>query len=155
MRRHALLPWIPLLILIGLLCGCDTENLVEPTLYDEDDVDVVVTNRDVPIEIEFSLAASSSASIAVYEPSGKLVRDLAKGMFAAGVHTVQWDYTDDDNHSVDDGIYLLAVYIGGIASLSGEHVYKTGGGDDPVETEPVVPKTNSSSHMVLVIELKS
>ncbi|MFO7654948.1 MAG: S8 family serine peptidase [Candidatus Krumholzibacteriia bacterium] len=59
--------------------------------------------------VAFSLAKQGVVRVAVYDVAGRLVRELAAGLHAAGTHELQWDGTDDAGRSVRSGVYLVSM----------------------------------------------
>jgi hypothetical protein len=57
-------------------------------------------------------AGASAVDIAVYDLSGRLVRQLASGEREAGAHSVEWDLRDDSGDGVPAGIYFYRVVVG-------------------------------------------
>jgi hypothetical protein len=66
-------------------------------------------------EIRFSLAAPGSASLAVYDVSGRRVRTLVTGEAPAGPQRVRWDATDERGDRVAAGVYYLRLAAAGKA----------------------------------------
>ena len=56
--------------------------------------------------LSFSLAAPRSGSLEVFDASGRLVRTLASGSFAAGEHAPPWDGRDRDGRALPNGVYF-------------------------------------------------
>ncbi|MCC7141301.1 MAG: S8 family serine peptidase [Candidatus Eisenbacteria bacterium] len=56
--------------------------------------------------IRYRLAASSPATITIYDASGRQVRSLVNGVQAAGEHATVWDGRDDNGRPVASGVYL-------------------------------------------------
>ncbi|MFN0150176.1 MAG: FlgD immunoglobulin-like domain containing protein [bacterium] len=52
-------------------------------------------------------ASGAAIDLSVYDVSGRRVRALASGVYAAGVRTLQWDGQDDAGRSVAAGLYFL------------------------------------------------
>lgn len=58
--------------------------------------------------IDFSLSVSTSVSIKIYDVTGRCVKTISNGeMFDAGVHSVDWNGTDDHGNGVCSGVYLV------------------------------------------------
>jgi Zn-dependent metalloprotease len=57
-------------------------------------------------DIRFRLAQEGTVSLAVYDGTGRRVRNLASGSLNAGDHNVRWDGTDDSGRAVAAGIYF-------------------------------------------------
>ncbi len=62
--------------------------------------------------IDLSLAEEASVELGVYDVRGALVRSLARGRFAAGLHTVVWDGRDDTGRASPQGIYFIRMATG-------------------------------------------
>jgi len=59
--------------------------------------------------VEFTLAETGFAELAVYDVTGRLVRHLAAGSFGAGSHEFVWNGCDDTGEKVASGVYLVQV----------------------------------------------
>ena len=57
-------------------------------------------------EIEFGLPRTQAVSLDVYSVEGRLVANLARGMYPGGYHTVVWDGTDVRSAEVAGGVYF-------------------------------------------------
>ena len=55
--------------------------------------------------IDFALAKAGPVRIAIYDPSGRLVRELIAATLPAGPHRVQWDGTDGAGRNAASGVY--------------------------------------------------
>lgn len=75
------------------------------------------------VEIHYELGAGAWAApeIAIYDPTGRLVRTLApgtpgnsgaSGTSGMGERRVTWDGTDDDGRPVEEGVYFYRVRLG-------------------------------------------
>ena len=51
-------------------------------------------------------------SLAVYNASGRKVRDLGSGHQAPGLHRTNWDGTDDLGSPLEGGTYFLQIAVG-------------------------------------------
>jgi hypothetical protein len=60
----------------------------------------------------YSLPSAGSASLAVYDLSGRIVSTLASGEQPAGIHSVVWDGADSSGAPVPDGIYIVRLTAG-------------------------------------------
>jgi hypothetical protein len=60
-------------------------------------------------QIRFSLPEQTDVSVAIYDISGRLVRELVSGAFPAGEHAVVWDGTNASGERVTSGIYLYSL----------------------------------------------
>lgn len=54
----------------------------------------------------FQLPASGSASLAIFDLSGRRVRQLSTGLLAAGPHEANWDGRDEGGAAVASGLYF-------------------------------------------------
>ncbi|MCK5132805.1 MAG: T9SS type A sorting domain-containing protein [Candidatus Sabulitectum sp.] len=62
--------------------------------------------------IPFSLANPGTASIQVFDLSGRTVAMPASGDFAAGQHTVNWDLTGSNGAPIPNGFYSVVITTG-------------------------------------------
>ncbi|MBI1798478.1 MAG: hypothetical protein HYR73_02200 [Candidatus Eisenbacteria bacterium] len=60
----------------------------------------------------FGLARAGRASILLYDVSGRLVRRLADGVYAAGDHVMPWDGRDAQGRAAPAGVYFARVRLG-------------------------------------------
>jgi flagellar hook assembly protein FlgD len=51
-------------------------------------------------------------NIAVYDMSGRLVKDLLNGYQNAGYNSIQWNATNNQGQSVSAGMYICIIKIG-------------------------------------------
>ena len=63
--------------------------------------------------LTFELPSESMATLAVYDITGRKVRELLAGDMQAGRHSVLWDGTDGDGVSVGSGLYFSRLSAGG------------------------------------------
>jgi hypothetical protein len=59
-----------------------------------------------PVSLRFTLPQHAGVSLAIFDLSGRRIRQLAAGTFSAGEHTVSWDLRDEDGRVVAGGLYL-------------------------------------------------
>jgi hypothetical protein len=64
-------------------------------------------------DITFSLAAEGPARLAVFDVSGRRVRELVGGTLAAGPHRERWDGRDGDGRDLGSGVYLVRLDAAG------------------------------------------
>jgi len=64
-------------------------------------------------EVRFRVAETGPVELAVYDPAGRRVRELATGPWPAGEHAVLWDGRDDTGRSVAAGTYVALLRAGG------------------------------------------
>jgi len=62
--------------------------------------------------ISFTLPASGQVSLAVYDITGRTVRELVSGSMPAGAHSVTWDGRDENGTVVSSGVYLSRLVQG-------------------------------------------
>jgi len=63
-------------------------------------------------EIAFALPADGTATLRVYDVTGRLVRTLAEGPMTAGVHRARWDGLDARGRAARSGIYFTKLTAG-------------------------------------------
>ena len=68
-------------------------------------------------EVRFSLPAAAESRLAVFDVTGRRVRELAMGVLATGEHRVVWDGRDDAGRLVGTGSYFLRLETAGTAPL--------------------------------------
>jgi hypothetical protein len=61
--------------------------------------------------LSFSLAAHRPGSLVVFDASGREVRRLGSGSFAAGGHALPWDGRDDVGRALPNGIYFARLHL--------------------------------------------
>ena len=62
--------------------------------------------------ISFELERSGDISLHIYDTSGRLVKTLAKDKYAAGVHDLHWNGTDNSGLEVPSGMYFYKLQAG-------------------------------------------
>ncbi|MFN0151217.1 MAG: FlgD immunoglobulin-like domain containing protein [bacterium] len=62
--------------------------------------------------LRFSVPASGDAQLAIYDVGGRLVRELALGPLAPGVHEATWDGAARDGTPVASGVYFARLTAG-------------------------------------------
>jgi hypothetical protein len=62
--------------------------------------------------IRFDLAQREPVTLRVYDVTGRVVRTLAGGEFAAGSHAVDWDGRDESGSPVQAGLYFCRLDAG-------------------------------------------
>jgi hypothetical protein len=101
--------------------GCPTPSAGVGDWVDWEDYSVV-GDADLPTElwmargpnpareqavVSFGLPRPSAVALAIHDVSGRTVRTLAGGPFAAGRHTAVWNLRDDEGRHVARGMYFL------------------------------------------------
>jgi subtilisin family serine protease len=64
-------------------------------------------------EVDFTLATDGPARLAVFDVSGRCVRELASGTLAAGPHRERWDGHDGEGRDLGSGVYLVRLDVPG------------------------------------------
>ncbi|MEY4070669.1 MAG: hypothetical protein RL721_1283 [Candidatus Eisenbacteria bacterium] len=62
--------------------------------------------------IRFSLPTKRSVEMRVFDVAGRSVKTLAQGPMEPGVHTVQWDGTDEEGRRLSSGVYFYRLNAG-------------------------------------------
>ena len=62
--------------------------------------------------IVYTLPAKERAMLAVYDITGRKVRELLSGILPAGAHTAVWDGRDADGRAVSSGVYTARITTG-------------------------------------------
>ncbi|MEW6684874.1 MAG: FG-GAP-like repeat-containing protein [Candidatus Edwardsbacteria bacterium] len=62
--------------------------------------------------ISYQLSVSRSARLVIYNVAGQLVKTLVSGPQSQGVHTVNWDGTDNKGNRVSAGVYFVSFEAG-------------------------------------------
>ena len=60
----------------------------------------------------YSIPSTTSADLAIYDASGRMVRTLLDGLAQPGVWTADWDGRDDAGELVPSGIYFARLEVG-------------------------------------------
>jgi len=66
-----------------------------------------------PLTLRYALAREAGVTLAVFDPSGRRVRQLVSGSEAAGEHVVVWDLRDERGNPVGAGVYFAELESGG------------------------------------------
>jgi hypothetical protein len=59
--------------------------------------------------IEYSMSREATVHIAIFDASGRRVRDLLRGPAAPGAHAVPWNGRDDHGRAVKSGVYIVRI----------------------------------------------
>jgi hypothetical protein len=65
--------------------------------------------------ISFSSTSDGHADVAVYDPSGRLIRKLLSGTVEAGRYSIPWDGRDEEGREVASGVYFYRVRAPGVS----------------------------------------
>jgi hypothetical protein len=65
--------------------------------------------------LRFGLPHEARVSIQLYDITGRLVRELADGRFAAGEHSLAWDMRDEAGAAVSTGMFFVRLVADGVA----------------------------------------
>ena len=63
--------------------------------------------------LNYALPTAQSARLVIYDATGRAVRTLARGMAAAGYHSVEWNGRDESGRTVPAGVYFARLQTGG------------------------------------------
>ncbi len=63
--------------------------------------------------LRYALPREAGVSLAVYDVAGRTVRQLERGVSAAGQHSVTWDLRNDNGVPVNRGVYFLRLAVEG------------------------------------------
>ena len=55
---------------------------------------------------------ADNVDLAVVDITGRRIRHLGSGVYAAGMHEMVWDGRDDDGRAVQTGAYFIAGQVG-------------------------------------------
>lgn len=61
------------------------------------------------LQISFSLSKETELSLSIFDISGRLVKELQRGVFKAGHHKVSWDLRDQKGELAPSGIYFYVL----------------------------------------------
>ena len=61
------------------------------------------------VVLSFSLSTEQHVAVTLYNTVGQQVRQLINEDLSKGIHNVIWDATDDNNHRLSNGTYLVRV----------------------------------------------
>ena len=64
-------------------------------------------------EIKFALPKDADVEIVLYDARGRVVRELAKGHYNAGYHSVAWDGRDASGNALPAGVYFYRMNVRG------------------------------------------
>lgn len=106
-------------------CGARASNVFDA---DDDDLElggstlasgaaaVIGTPRTDPlsgtVRMGWTLQRSETVELTIMDITGRRVRHLARGVYAAGTHDFAWDGRDDDGRAVRSGAYFVAGRVG-------------------------------------------
>ncbi len=69
--------------------------------------------------IPYDLPSNMPVQLRIYDPTGRLVRQLVKeDMHRPGSHWIEWDGRDMNGHRVGSGAYLCRLDAGGISKTT-------------------------------------
>jgi flagellar hook assembly protein FlgD len=63
----------------------------------------------VSTRLRYFLASEGTATLEVFDVSGRHVRTLADGPVGAGEHFASWDGRDEKGHTVASGVYFARI----------------------------------------------
>jgi hypothetical protein len=59
--------------------------------------------------ISFNIAKPTSASLRIYDASGRVIRTLINGHYNTGTHNLVWNGKDDNDRAVAEGVYFYTL----------------------------------------------
>lgn len=62
--------------------------------------------------LRYTLPSRALVTLSIHDVSGRLIRELAPGMQAAGAHELHWDGRDGDGRAAPTGVYLTRLRAG-------------------------------------------
>jgi len=65
------------------------------------------------IRLAIHMDQTQKVWVRVLDPNGLVVRNIFKGQWTAGDHTMDWDGKDDHGHGLASGTYQVTVQSGG------------------------------------------
>jgi zinc metalloprotease ZmpB len=68
-------------------------------------------------EIRFTLPVRADVVLAIFDPSGRMVRTLQAGELAAGAHTLAWDGRNDLGEPASPGVYFARLQAGRLSRV--------------------------------------
>jgi hypothetical protein len=71
-----------------------------------------ITNVGRRYTLSFNLAIRSFITAHVVDAAGKIVQEISKDYFPAGIHTLSWDGRDKNNRQLPSGTYFLELSTG-------------------------------------------
>lgn len=66
-----------------------------------------------PMNLSYDLGQSSGVVMAIYDPAGRLVRELPLGTQPAGKHAITWDGRNREGRPVSAGVYFVRMLLDG------------------------------------------
>ncbi|MBM3316513.1 MAG: beta-propeller fold lactonase family protein [Candidatus Eisenbacteria bacterium] len=64
-------------------------------------------------ELSYALAEAGEVDLAIFDGSGRKVRQLVAGLRAAGPHRLLWDAADEEMRPLGGGVYFARILAGG------------------------------------------
>jgi uncharacterized repeat protein (TIGR01451 family) len=89
--------------------ACFTIKSFDDYLLDENVFD---PNEGDDLAIRFRLSSNRKADIKVYDVAGHFVKNVENRFFEAGWNTVYWDGTNEREHPVGSGLYIVTIASG-------------------------------------------
>jgi len=67
--------------------------------------------------IQYELPEMLDVSVSIYSPNGRLMREIALGVLAAGLHGFAWDGRDESGNDTASGVYFYELIAGSYRHL--------------------------------------
>jgi FlgD Ig-like domain/Peptidase C13 family len=95
----------------------DLTRIVRPLLLGLGPNPMQMSAGNAGLTIRFALPAAGEANLAIYDPAGRLVRNLLSQSVTHGVHSARWDGTDSEGYLVPSGAYFCRLSVDGNDSI--------------------------------------
>ena len=70
------------------------------------------------VRLSFAMSQAGKVRLTVYGLDGRLLRELTRGLLAAGAHSLAWDARDGAGAAVSPGIYFARLETADVASTT-------------------------------------
>lgn len=109
--------FIVISFLIISFTSCDDYNIVEPRFFDADEVEDV-SIRHFGQSIAYCLPVDSHVEIIFMGGAGNIIDVLVNENQAAGNHSIDWNWRDDDGIKYPNGVYCFLINAGNWTEMS-------------------------------------
>jgi hypothetical protein len=65
------------------------------------------------VTLRFALPHAASVSLAIFDPAGRRIREVASGVASQGEHAFTWDLRDESGRAAGAGVYLARLEVQG------------------------------------------
>jgi hypothetical protein len=63
--------------------------------------------------LQYTLPSAAAIRLVIYDVAGRMVREISRGVRAAGVHAERWDLRESDGRAVSAGLYFATIEVEG------------------------------------------